>query len=80
VRYAARDNTVFAFVRDARDTVTLPDVSATPTTSVTTVDGSALPWKDSPEGLVVDATAVSARTGPDPTVVALHQVSGRGHW
>ncbi len=40
VRYTARDDTVFAFVRGADGPVTLPDVAATPSTGVTTVDGS----------------------------------------
>jgi len=75
LRYTARDDAVYAFVRDAPESITLPDVGATPTTTVTALDGAALPWKDSPAGIVIDAT--SARTGPDPAVVALRQVSAR---
>jgi alpha-L-fucosidase len=77
VRYTARADTVYAFVRDASDTITLPDVSPTPTSAVTALDGTALPWKDSPEGIVLDASSVAARTAPDPAVVALHHVGAR---
>ena len=36
VRYTARDDTVYAFVQGATGPITLPDVTATPTTAVTT--------------------------------------------
>ena len=75
VRYTARDRTVFAFLRDASGTVTLPDVGPTRTTEVTTVGGAALPWKDTPSGLAIDLPPGSA--GPEPAVVALRQVVAR---
>ena len=75
LRYTARDDTVFAFVRDPVATMTLPDVSATPTTTVSALDGTTLPWKDAGSGLEVDAS--TARNDPDPTVIALTGVSAR---
>jgi alpha-L-fucosidase len=75
VRYTARDDTVYAFVQGATGSVTLPDVCATPTAAATTIDGSALPWKDSPSGLVVEPPAVAA--GPEPAVVVLRRVAAR---
>jgi alpha-L-fucosidase len=75
LRYTARDETVFAFVRDPLETITLPDVSATPTTMVSAIDGTTLPWKDAGSGLEVDAS--TARNDPDPTVIALTGVSAR---
>ena len=75
VRYTARDDTVFAFVQTAGGPITFPDVRATRTTTVTTVAGSALPWQDSPDGIVVDAPA--PLSDPLPVVVALHHVAAR---
>jgi alpha-L-fucosidase len=75
VRYTARDNTVYAFVQGAGARVTLADVCATPTTTVSTVDGTPLPWTDSPAGLAIECAAASP--GPDPTVLALRQVTAR---
>jgi alpha-L-fucosidase len=75
VRYTARDETVFAFVRDANQTVTLVDVRATPTTAITTVGGDALPWIDTPSGIVVDLPADSGVA--EPAVIALRQVTAR---
>jgi len=75
VRYTARDKTVYAFVQGATTPVTLAEVCATPTTTVTTVDGTALRWKDSPSGIVIDHPADAPR--PDPTVFALEQVTAR---
>jgi alpha-L-fucosidase len=75
VRYTARDETVYAFVRDARATVTLADVRATPTTAVTTVAGDQLTWIDTPAGLAVDLPAGVG--GPEPAVVALRNVAAR---
>ena len=62
-------------MRDPVETIKLPDVSATPTTKVSALDGTALPWKDAGSGLEVDASA--ARNDPDPTVIALHAVTAR---
>jgi len=75
VRYTARDETVFAFVRDPLPTVTLADVRATPTTAVTTVGGEALPWIDTPSGIVVDLPSVTGR--PEPMVIVLRPLTAR---
>ena len=75
VRYTARDETVYAFVRDAPATVTLADVRATPTTAVTTVAGDQLAWNDTPAGLAVDLPAGVG--GPEPAVLALRNVAAR---
>jgi alpha-L-fucosidase len=75
VRYTARDETVYAFVRAAAATVTLADVRATPTTAVTTVTGGALGWKDTPGGIAVDLPSGAGVS--EPTVIALHQVAAR---
>ncbi len=75
LRYTARDSTVFAFVQGARDQITLPDMRATTTTAVTTVQGAPLPWRDSPEGIVVDLPESALR--PEPTVVATSPVDAR---
>ena len=76
VRYTARDDTVYAFVRDAGGTITLPDVRATPTTSVEAVDGTVLAWKESSAGIVVELS--TATTSPEPTVLAMRRVDARG--
>jgi alpha-L-fucosidase len=75
LRYTARDDSVYAVVREPVDTIKLPDVTSTPTTVVATVDGTGLPWKDTRESLDIDAAA--ARNDPDPTVVVLKGVSAR---
>ena len=62
-------------VRAPGGEITLPDVRPTPTTNVTTVAGSALPWRDSSAGLVVDIPAPPSDSLP--VVVALHQVVAR---
>ena len=76
MRYTARDEMVYAFVRDPKPTVTLTDVRATPTTAVTTVGGDALPWIDTPPGIMVDVPAAAG--GPEPAVIALREVVARG--
>jgi alpha-L-fucosidase len=75
LRYTARDDTVYAFAREAGDTITLPDVAPTPTTAITTIDGRPLVWQDTPAGLVINAPG--ANTTREPTVVALRHVAGR---
>jgi alpha-L-fucosidase len=72
LRYTARDDTVHAFVRGATGPVTLPDLRATATTAVRAIDGTPIPWRDGPSGITVDVT--SREPGPEPTVLALHQV------
>jgi alpha-L-fucosidase len=75
VRYTARDDLVYAFLADATGSVTLPDVRATSTTAVATVDGAAVPWRDTPTGLAIDVPAGSERA--QPSVIALRQVEAR---
>jgi alpha-L-fucosidase len=75
VRYTSRDETVFAFVHGATGPITLHDVRATATTTVCTVDGEALVWRDSPSGIDVDAPVASLRA--EPTVLVLKNVSAR---
>jgi alpha-L-fucosidase len=75
VRYAARDENVFAFVQGATGSITLPEVGATRTTAIATVDGAALAWNDSAAGMQIELPA--APVGPDPTVVALREVVAR---
>jgi alpha-L-fucosidase len=75
VRYTARDDTVYAFVTGATGPITLLDIGATITTEITTIDGTPLPWTDSPAGLVIDLPA--ALVDPDPTVLTLRQVAAR---
>ncbi len=75
LRYTARDNTVFAFVRGTQARITLPDVRATTTTTVTTIDGEARRWHDSPAGIVVNLP--NPARSMEPMVVALTQVDAR---
>jgi alpha-L-fucosidase len=75
LRYTARDDTVYAFVQNATGSTTLPNVCATPTTAVTAIDGSALPWKDSPSGLVVDLPARAAANEAEPAVIVMRRVA-----
>jgi alpha-L-fucosidase len=75
IRYTAEGDSVFAFVRDPDATITLPDVRATPTTAVETIDGVALRWRSTPGGIEVELPAASP--GPEPVVIALRQVEAR---
>lgn len=75
VRYTARDDTVFAFVRGAAGPVTLPDVAPTPSTRVTTVAGADLSWQDTATGITVDRP--DAPSGSEPSLIALHHVAAR---
>lgn len=74
VRYTARDDTLFALVRHANGRATLPDVRATPTTRVTSVDGDALGWDATGAGIVVD---LPSPPEGEPVVVALHHVEAQ---
>ena len=81
LRYTARDDTVYAFVSDASGAVTLPDVAATSTTSVTSArDGAPCAWNPGADGLVVELPAASttALGGNAPAVVALRNVVAAG--
>ncbi len=75
LRYTARDETVYAFLRGPAGSVTLPDVRSTPTTAAAAIDGRPLPWKDTPAGLVVDVPAPAS--GSEPAALALRQVEAR---
>jgi alpha-L-fucosidase len=75
VRYTAKDDTVYAFVNGATAPIRLTEVYATPTTAVTTLEGRALPWQDSPSGIVIDTPRAAA--SPDPIVLALRHVAAR---
>jgi alpha-L-fucosidase len=75
VRYTARDDAVYACVHGGDGKVTLPDVAATPTTAVTTVDGTPLTWSDSAAGLSVDL--LSGAPDSSPSVIALERVVAR---
>jgi alpha-L-fucosidase len=58
LRYSARDRDVFAIVRAPGAVVTLPDLAATPTTAVTTLDGHPVPWVATESGLRLEPPAV----------------------
>jgi alpha-L-fucosidase len=75
VRYTAAGDSVFAFVREPDATITLSDLRATPTTAVETIDGVALLWRDTQEGIEVELGATTP--GPEPVVLALRQVEAR---
>jgi alpha-L-fucosidase len=75
VRYTARDDTVFAFVRDPGRTVMLSDARPTPVTVVETIDGAPLAWRESPLGVEIDLSAV--HSGPEPVVIVLRRVEAR---
>jgi alpha-L-fucosidase len=73
VRYTARDEDVFAIVERRDPVVTLPDLLATPTTTVTTGNGAPLTWSGTAAGLrVVLGAPVGADTSP--TVVRCRDV------
>jgi alpha-L-fucosidase len=72
VRYTARDDTVYAIVASSGETVTLPELTATPTTTIATITGAPLTWKDTGSGIAIDALA--AQTEHGPTVIACGRV------
>lgn len=69
VRYSARDDTVFAFVRSPRGPVTLPDIRATATTIVADTAGAPCRWVATVGGVRVET---EPRQGP--IVLACHAV------
>jgi alpha-L-fucosidase len=75
VRYTAKDDSVFAFVRDPMSTAMLSDVRATPMTVVETTDGTPLAWRSTPSGVEVDL--FHAHGGPEPLVIALRRIEAR---
>ncbi|HUC36964.1 MAG TPA: alpha-L-fucosidase [Acidimicrobiales bacterium] len=72
VRYTAAGDSVFTFLRDPTEVVTLSDVRATPTTTVETLDGKVLPWSGTAAGIEVYLAGV--HSGPGALVVALRRV------
>jgi len=77
VRYTAAGDSVFALLRDPVPTVTLPDVTATPTTEVETLSGKQLQWRNAPTG--IEVTLEAAPVGSGPVVVALRRVEARSN-
>ncbi len=75
VRYTARDQTVYAIARDAAGTITLPDVRATPTTTIASLDGKPLQWREEGGGLAVDLPAATG--GASPAAIVLRNVAAR---
>jgi alpha-L-fucosidase len=75
LRYTARGGTVYAFVRVPTGSVALPEVGATPTTTVTSVDGTAVRWEETSDGVVVHLAGTTADEGPG--AVALTDVVAR---
>ena len=75
LRYTARGDDVFAFVQEPDASIVLTEVRPTPTTTVERLDGTPVPWRDGPTGIVVDA----GPPGPpgEPIVVALRRVEAR---
>lgn len=80
IRYTARGDDVFAFISGAKGAVTLSDVASTPTTTVERIDGARLPWRDGPDGLVVDLpfdVLGDEAPDPEPIILVLRQVDAR---
>ena len=75
LRYTARDDKVFAFVRSAGPVATLAEVVPTTSTTVRGVDGRALGWSHDAAGLEV---TLPAPADGDPVVVILGHVDARG--
>jgi hypothetical protein len=76
VRYAARDNTVFAFVREPGASVTLP-LAATPTTTVTASNGDPLEWHATARGITVTVPATDLAPAA-PLAIAFGSVTASG--
>lgn len=72
LRYTARDDVVFAFVTGATGAVTLPEVRATATTTVTTVAGVPVAWRATAGGITVEVEP--GVDGAEPVVFALRDV------
>ena len=75
VRYTARGDSVFAFVRAATGPVILPDVGETPSTTVRDVNGNALAWHGTASGIAIDRAASEA--GSEPAVFVLTGIAAR---
>ena len=72
VRFTSRDDLVFAHIDRVVTSITLPDVQATPTTTVTSINGSKLTWTQGSSGLEIDCSLLSDVGAP--FVVVLHGV------
>ena len=75
VRYTAREDTVFAILAAGASTATLKEVRATATTTVMTLAGEPVSWREMGHGLVLDLPP--AVSGPQPLVLALRHVQAR---
>jgi alpha-L-fucosidase len=73
VRYTARDECVYAFVRGDGGRVTLREPASTPTTEVVGIDGAPCAWSESDRGLGVEVPIGAGR----PHAVALRRVRAR---
>ena len=62
LRYTARGESVYAFVQGATEPIELRDVASTPTTAVTTIDGTSLPWKESAPTRPLDGSSRPSNT------------------
>ncbi len=74
VRLLCRGDVVYAVVRASGGTVTVGGAVATPGTAVVDASGAQVPWRTSPDGLVVD---VPAGNGSGPVVLELRGVARR---
>jgi alpha-L-fucosidase len=75
LRYTARDDEVFAFVRPTGPVATLAEVVPTASTTVRDANGQALGWSHDAVGLEV---TLAAPANGDPVVVVLGHVDARG--
>ena len=73
VRYNVKDHTVYAIVRNPARELILEEVATSPSTTVTTIDGTALRWRVEENGLAV--TLLEAPDSNTPVVVVLTGVS-----
>ncbi len=72
LRFTARDDDVFAIVERPDPVITLRDLAPTATTEVTSLDGTALPWR--PEGGALRIECPATTQGSDPVVVRCRRV------
>src|SRR5262249_47415236 len=73
VRYAARDDTVYAFVHEPGASMTFP-LAATPTTTVTASNGDPLEWTASASGITVTVPGTGLGTAA-PLAIAFRSVT-----
>ncbi len=76
VRYTARDRDVFAIIERATEAVTLPDLLASRTTSVATLDGRDVAWATTDAGLRLELP-VDQMSPSGPSVVRCRDVTAR---